>query len=172
MLHLLHTYVTSVCFECSAVSNVYCKCFIWMLHMLQCPYTYIASMCCKCFIYFGCPYTYIASMCCKYFIYFVCMLQQMLYVESVSWAGVARGRRWRWSPRAWSTKLYPWAWQQARSTKMHPWAGSRHGARCCIHGQIVGAEHETKRSTKLHLWTGSRCRTRGEAEHEAASIGA
>jgi hypothetical protein len=46
--------------------------------MLQCLYTYIASMCCKCFIYFECPYTYIASMCCKYFIYFGCMLQQML----------------------------------------------------------------------------------------------
>jgi hypothetical protein len=29
----------------SAVSNVCCKCFISMLHMLQWPYTYAASVC-------------------------------------------------------------------------------------------------------------------------------
>jgi hypothetical protein len=33
--------------------------------------------------------------------------------------------------------------QQARSTRQS-------GARSCIHGRAVGAEHEAKRSTKLH----------------------
>jgi hypothetical protein len=93
MLHWLYMYVSSVCFKCCSyfkrilqvfyldvalqvyvsnvltISNVYCKCFIWMLHILQCPYTYVANVCCKCFICFG------------------HMLQQMFYVASVSWAG-------------------------------------------------------------------------------------
>jgi hypothetical protein len=35
-----------------AVSEVCCKCFIWMLYMLQWLYTYITSVCFKCFAYF------------------------------------------------------------------------------------------------------------------------
>jgi hypothetical protein len=38
----------------AAVLNVCCKCFIWMLHMLQWPYTYVASVCFKCFSRFKC----------------------------------------------------------------------------------------------------------------------
>jgi hypothetical protein len=46
-----------VCCKCmfsnvSAVSNVCCKCFIWMLHMLQWSYTYVTNVCSKCFICF------------------------------------------------------------------------------------------------------------------------
>jgi hypothetical protein len=49
----------NVCCKCmssnvSAVSNVCCKYFIWMLHMLLWPYTYIVSVCFKCFNYFKC----------------------------------------------------------------------------------------------------------------------
>jgi predicted GNAT superfamily acetyltransferase len=41
---------------------------------------------------------YVVSVCCKCFIYFRRMLQQMLYVASVSSASAARGRRQGWSP--------------------------------------------------------------------------
>jgi hypothetical protein len=68
----------------SAVLNVCCKCFVRMFHMLNWLYIYVANVYCKCFIFSD-----------------VCnMLQQMLYVASVSWAGAARGRRRRWSPQA------------------------------------------------------------------------
>jgi hypothetical protein len=54
---MLQVYVLNV----SAVLNVCCKCFIIMLHMLQCPYIYVASVfvnissisdvcCSKCFM--------------------------------------------------------------------------------------------------------------------------
>jgi hypothetical protein len=91
MLQLFRTYVEvfyldfayvalaiHVCWKCMfqmcyAISNAYYKCFICMLHILQCPYIYVANVCCKCFICFG------------------RMLQQILYVASVPWAGTARG---------------------------------------------------------------------------------
>jgi hypothetical protein len=41
-IHMLQASIQNV----SYVSNVYCKCFILMLHLL---YTYVASVCCKCF---------------------------------------------------------------------------------------------------------------------------
>jgi len=76
-----------------AISNVCCKCFIWMLHMLQWPYTYmlqvyilnvssISDVCCKYFIWmfhmFRWLYTYVASLYSKCFICFRHMLQVCL----------------------------------------------------------------------------------------------
>jgi hypothetical protein len=68
-----------------AVSNVCCKCFICMLHMLQWLYTYVASVfskCCSCFIWMlhmfvdlQWLYTYVASVCFKCFTCFRRMLQ-------------------------------------------------------------------------------------------------
>ena len=47
-----------VCCKCmfqifQLFSNVCCRCFIWMLHMLQRPYTYVTNVYYKCFICFG-----------------------------------------------------------------------------------------------------------------------
>jgi hypothetical protein len=38
----------------SSTSDVCCKCFIWMLHMLQWLYAYVGSACSNCFICFKC----------------------------------------------------------------------------------------------------------------------
>jgi hypothetical protein len=140
----LYTYVAKMYFSNDlAVSNVCCKCFIWMystgytrmLQMCVLNVSAISNVRCKCFIWMlhmmQCQYTYVTSVCCKYFICFRRMLQQMLYVASVSRAGATRGHRRRWFPRARgsklkqgrqqarSTKLYPWVQQQARSPKLH-----------------------------------------------------
>jgi hypothetical protein len=40
------------------VLEVCCKCFTWMLHILQWLYMHVASVCSKCFIYFS-------DVCCK-----------------------------------------------------------------------------------------------------------
>ena len=45
---MLQMYILNI----SAVSNVCYKGFIWMLHMLQWLYTYVATICFKCFTYF------------------------------------------------------------------------------------------------------------------------
>jgi hypothetical protein len=48
-IRMLQAYVSSVL----CVSDVYLKCFIWMLHTLLWLYTYVSSvsdLCCKCFI--------------------------------------------------------------------------------------------------------------------------
>jgi hypothetical protein len=42
MLQLVYTYVASVGFNVSAVSEVCCEYFICILHMLQWLYTYVA----------------------------------------------------------------------------------------------------------------------------------
>jgi hypothetical protein len=66
----------------ASVSDVlkiyYCKCFRWMLHMLQWLYTYVASVCFQCFI---CVFRRILqvylSRCCICFTHmlqFICML--------------------------------------------------------------------------------------------------
>jgi hypothetical protein len=77
MFQMFQMYVTSVSYECcksrsrcciccnsytrmlqvsiqnvSSISDVRCKCFICMLHMLQWLYIYVVSICFKCFIYF------------------------------------------------------------------------------------------------------------------------
>jgi hypothetical protein len=44
--HKFQVYVLNI----SSVSDICCKCFISMLHTLQCLYTYVASVCFKCFI--------------------------------------------------------------------------------------------------------------------------
>jgi hypothetical protein len=65
-----------------------------VLHMLQWLYTYVASVCFKCFSYSKCMlqvfyidvvyvallYIYVASVCYKCFSYFKCMLQ-VLYLD-------------------------------------------------------------------------------------------
>jgi hypothetical protein len=90
----LQVYVSNV----SVVSNVCCKCFIWMLHMLQWLYTYVASVCLKCYCcfkrilqvfyldvaYFAVAIHMLQVYVYKCFIRFGCMLQQMLYVASVA----------------------------------------------------------------------------------------
>jgi hypothetical protein len=147
---MLQLYISNI----SAVSNVCCNYFIWMLHMLHLyvsNVSAVSNVCCKCFILIlQCPYTYVANVCCKYFICFGHLLQQMLYIASVSRAGAARECRRRWSPRAQrspcahgkqsgrdtkaqSTTLYPWTRQQARSTKLHSWTDSRCRAQNYIH---------------------------------------
>jgi hypothetical protein len=100
--HMLQVYVSNI----SAVSNVCCKCFIWMLYMLQCPYIYVASVCNSCFICFG------------------RILQQMLHVASVSLAGVATGHRQRWSPQA---------QRSLRAREKPSGHDSKRGAQSCIH---------------------------------------
>ena len=65
---MLQVYVLNI----SVVLNIYCKYFIWMLHMLQLSYTHVASVCCKYFICFG------------------RMLQQMLHVATVPFYEQAR----------------------------------------------------------------------------------
>jgi hypothetical protein len=61
-----------------------CKCFMWMLHMLQWLYTYVANVCSKCFscfrrmlhgIYLGVAYVshlYCESRCCIYTFSHIC----------------------------------------------------------------------------------------------------
>ena len=78
----------------SAVLNICCKCFIWILHLLQWLYTYVASICFKCSSCFKrmlqVEYVAVAihicckAYVCKCFIYSGCMLQQMLYVAGVA----------------------------------------------------------------------------------------
>ena len=83
--------------------------------MLQCPYAYVASVCCKCFIYFG------------------RMLQQMLYVASVTSAGAARGRRKRWSIKRSGPRV-------GTRTEAGVIASGEHKA--VSMGMAVGVEHE------------------------------
>ena len=69
---MLQVYVSNIL----AVSNVCCKCFIYMLHMLHWIYTYVASVCFKYFIYF--------RRMLQVFIWMMCMFQWLYtYVASV-----------------------------------------------------------------------------------------
>jgi hypothetical protein len=135
MLHWLYTYVVSVWF----------KCFSYFKRILQVFYlnlAYVASVCCKCFICFG------------------HMLQQMIYVASVPWAGAAKGRRRRWSPRVCRRRR-----RRGAQSCIHA-RGNRRGAWSCIHRRLAGMEHE------VASMADSRCKAWGEAEHKAASVGA
>jgi hypothetical protein len=165
MFPLFQIYVTSVlsrCCICCTAIHVCCKCifkcfsgFKRMLQVFYLDVAYIANVCYKCFICFG------------------RMLQQMLYVASVSWVVAARGRRRRWSPRAkWSLRAYGiWIGRNSRSEaqncihgrgsrRVEDEAASMGGqqarstrrseAQSYIHGQAAGVEHKTKRSTKLY----------------------
>jgi hypothetical protein len=68
--------------------HVCCKCMLKMFQQFQ---TYVVSALSKC-----CSgYTYVASVCSKCFIYYERMLQQVLHVASVSWASAGSGRRRR-----------------------------------------------------------------------------
>jgi hypothetical protein len=62
---LLQVFYLDVAYVALAI-HVCCKCFIWMLRMLQWHTHVWQTYVCKCFISFG------------------CMLQQMLYVASVA----------------------------------------------------------------------------------------
>jgi hypothetical protein len=113
--------------------------------------TYVVSIlsgCCICFSL----YIYVASVYCKYFLCFGCMLQQMLYVASVPSAGVATGRRRRWSPRAQRSPRVRGKQSVCDNRHLAQSCIHRHGSRCeirsCIHGQVADAEHEAKR----HSW--------------------
>jgi hypothetical protein len=69
--------------------------FIWMLHMFQLLYTYVASVYLKCFIcfrpklqvfyldaaYVAVVYTYVQSVYCKYFTCFRCILQKCFMLQ-------------------------------------------------------------------------------------------
>jgi hypothetical protein len=49
----LHTYVASICSKYSiCFRRICCKCCIWMLHILQWLYTYVANVCFNCFTLF------------------------------------------------------------------------------------------------------------------------
>jgi len=62
ILQWLYTYVSNI----SAVLNVCCKCFIWMLQWL---YMYVTSVCSKCFRpmlqVFHLDVAYVSNICCK-----------------------------------------------------------------------------------------------------------
>jgi hypothetical protein len=84
ILYILQAYVSNIL----AISYVRYKCFIWMLHMLQWLYTYVASVCFSCFkrmlqaFYLDVAYVALAiHVCCK------CMFQMFqlfqTYVASV-----------------------------------------------------------------------------------------
>jgi len=69
VLYMLQVYVLNV----SAISNVCCKCFIWILPMLQWLYMYVTNVCSKCFTYFipmlqmfHLDVAYVSDICCKY----------------------------------------------------------------------------------------------------------
>ena len=68
---MLQVYVSNVL----SILDVCCKCFIWMLHMFQWLYTYVASVYSKCFIF-----SYVR---CKCFIWLLHMLQ-LLYTYAAS----------------------------------------------------------------------------------------
>jgi len=128
---MLQVYVSNV----SAVSNVCCKCFIWMLHMLQCHTHMLHANVVN--------VSFVSGVCCN-----------------VSWQSRQRGAGeggplGRSGPhiRAGSEvgvtagaehKVVSMGVVAARSTKLYPWTGSRRGAR-------------GKRGTKLHPWTCSMC---------------
>jgi hypothetical protein len=104
---MLQVYVLNV----SVVLNVHCKCIYLdvalAIHVCcQCMFQmfplfkmYVTSVLSGCRICCS-AYTHVASIYCKCFIYFRRMLQQMLYVASVLSVDAARGCRQRMSPRA------------------------------------------------------------------------
>jgi hypothetical protein len=60
VIHILQVYVLNVStifrymlqvhvLKCFSVLDICCKCFIWMLHILQWLYTYVSNVCFKCF---------------------------------------------------------------------------------------------------------------------------
>ena len=110
---MLQVFYLDIAYVALAI-HVCCKCFIWMLHMLQCPYTYVASVCCKCFINFG------------------RMLQQMLFTLQVFHLQarlVSAGRGGplgRSGPRMHKAGRGAQSW--ARSTKL----GMEHEAACML----------------------------------------
>jgi hypothetical protein len=63
---MLQVYVSNV----SAISNVCCKCFIWILDMLQWLYMYVASVCSN--------VSPVLDLCCKCFIWMLHMFRHML----------------------------------------------------------------------------------------------
>jgi hypothetical protein len=100
-----------------AVSDVCCKCFIWMLHMLQWLYTYVTSVWSK------------------YFICFRRMLQQVLHVVNVSWVGAGSERRQRLSSR-------PQAVHTERCGRGATGAGEQEGRQAAA-GQLARASVQT-----------------------------
>ena len=121
MLHWLYMYVASVCFK-------YFSCFKCMLHILQCPYTYVA----------------------------LAFILQVFHAQA--WQGGAgegdplgrSGPHVRSSRRG-AQKPYPWAWQQARSTKLHPREGSRCGARGEMEHKAASMGSQETRSTRRSI---------------------
>jgi hypothetical protein len=146
MLHMFqwrYTYVASVYSKCfPSVSDVCCKCFIWMLHMMQLIYTCVASVCCKMFHLFQ---TYVVK---------------ALHVATL--AGAGSGCRRRRSPRVCQAK---WAWVvptcmrinkhethncMCRRTSMWGWG------RMCRHSSMWG--RMCRHSSCLRRWTCMRCK--------------
>jgi hypothetical protein len=99
MLHWLYTYVAVYVSNVSSVSDVCCKCFICMFHMLQWLYTYDESVCFKCFICFiyllqvffsRCVAVAMHISCKRMFQCFTCftrMLQHVFHVASIFISG-------------------------------------------------------------------------------------
>ena len=110
---MLQVFYLDIAYVALAI-HVCCKCFIWMLHMLQCPYTYVASVCCKCFINFG------------------RMLQQMLFTLQVFHLQARLVSAGRGGPLGRSGP---------HVHKARCGAQSRHGARGYLHAGLLSLSH-------------------------------
>jgi hypothetical protein len=162
MFQLFQTYVASVLSGCCicycdhtsilqvyvlnvlTISNVYCKCFIWMLHMSQ--WSYICKSMFKIFHLFQ-------------------MMQQILHVASVSWADAGSGCTQRWSPWAqWSQRLPNWLmgrnWKGGARASRHVSRAERLGASKALSTRENGASigklillletHSLQTATKIY----------------------
>ena len=157
---MLQVYVSDVL----SISDVCCKCFIWMLHMLQWLYTYVASVYSKCFIYF---HTYVVNVlsnvayvavaihiCCRrilqMFHLFQTYVAEVFHVATLAGTGSGRMRRRsprpQWSPRvrqakqAWVVPIYMRiSWHEA-SIRGHEEHNCMRGWVCrrssCMRGQM------------------------------------
>jgi hypothetical protein len=167
MLQRLYTYVASVCFNVSAVSNVCCKCFIWMVHMLHWLYTYVRSVYFNCFNYVAIVFyldvayvvepihmlqTYlvnvspVSDVCCS-----KCFKLQVFHEQARQGDTGEGDPLGRSGPR------------MRTGSEASAVAGAEHEAICM--GMAVGTEHEAA------SMGGNQCGARGEMEHEAPSMG-
>ena len=136
---MLQVYVSNI----SAVSNVCCKCFIRMWHMLQWPYTYVVSS--------------ILDVCCR-----KCFMLQMFHEQPRK-----NGCRQRWSPRAREAKRTcqqahayrssrrGWASRHddnsSNSVRTGATAPCRRAGRSCMHALWVLPRQSGKRRHDTHV---------------------
>jgi hypothetical protein len=163
---MLQVYVSSV----SGVLDVCFKCFIWMLHMLLCLYTYVSSICFECFrlmlqvfrlnfakVDLNVLYVAMAiDVCFKCFICFRRMLQVFhLDVSKVDIGGAHIAIAWWWCYCCYvghrSFQKYVVAW-----VTVAPWVTTH--AWCCVHAcRRVTTLSASAATVCVHAGVGHHC---------------